>query len=375
MIREILVAFAVCATVVSAKDCKVCIDVIKKPVCGVDGVTYESFCDLERAECVLDKPLGFQCDGVCPCDPEELKRMDALTVQKLANLRSDLQVEQHLKEEKEKEKNKEINFSENIVNFAIPVLSNEDKDLLQNQELYGCLPAERVQLPRRLIDWFHVLKTNEREQENREQGFVSEPVLKEMTFIDAKLKAMYADLACADNDAEVEKEVCLSPVKWMFKHMDSNSDHHLSATELLEIEEINSEHCIKPFLKSCDRNNNANVTLKEFCKCLCVTPPCTHALQSVPTVLMGKQPKPMPGLFVPKCDEDGFFMPMQHNEKHGEYWCVNRNGAEIRGSRTNAKIACPINTMVSSEVDRNMLIPLDMKKENEPVRSVPINTN
>jgi len=358
------VVFAACAAIINAKDCKDCTTALKKPVCGTDGTTYASLCDLEKAECELITPIGFQCDGSCPCDPEELRRLDAETVSKLAKLRKEFQIEKHAFEKSSED------ILDHLSNQAINVIAPKEDDdnalyYKENPELYGCLKAEKLQLPQRLIDWFHVLKTNEREAKNKELGIKKQPALKEMKFIDAKLKAMYAKLACADNEAKVEKEVCLPSVKWMFAHLDANKDGNLIASEFSEIEEINSEHCIKPFLKSCDRNNDAKVTLKEFCKCLCVTPPCTHALESVPTVLMGGEPRPLPGLFEPKCDEDGFFMPMQHNKNNGDYWCVNRNGAEIRGSREDTHIECEINTRVASEVERHMLIPLDMKKENQ----------
>jgi len=360
MLRGVILVLAACAAIINADECKDCTDAFKSPVCGVDEKTYASLCDLEQAECELKEPIGFMCDGACPCDPKELKRLDEETVAKLALIRKEFQEEKHDLEKKSEE------LLDSAKNSVEGIFDRDDdpRNYEDTPELYGCLKAERVQLPRRLIDWFHVLKTNERDALNREKGIKKQPVLREMKFIDAKLKAMYARLACADNDAEVEKEVCLPSVKWMFAHMDANSDDNLIASELAEIEEINSEHCIKPFLRSCDRNNDKNVTLKEFCKCLCVTPPCTHALESVPTVLMGGVPKPLPGLFEPKCDEDGFFMPMQHNKKKGEYWCVNRNGAEIRETRDNTKPECDVNTRVSSEVERHMLIPLDMKKEN-----------
>lgn len=71
------------------------------------------------------------------------------------------------------------------------------------------------------------------------------------------------------------------------------------------------------------------------------------------------------GLFEPKCDEDGFFMPRQHNKRRGVYWCVNRNGAEIEGTRNATKSACALNTKETTKYQK--LIPLDMKKENDIV--------
>lgn len=52
----------------------------------------------------------------------------------------------------------------------------------------------------------------------------------------------------------------------------------------------------------------------------------------LPTIVLRGVPKAMPGFFVPRCDEDGFFMSKQCNPKK-ECWCVDRNGAELMGSR------------------------------------------
>ena len=60
-------------------------------------------------------------------------------------------------------------------------------------------------------------------------------------------------------------------------------------------------------------------------------PPCTHEMENIPTILVSGVPKPAPNLFIPECDEDGFFMPQQCHKK--DCWCVDRNGGEIKGTR------------------------------------------
>nr|XP_055025430.1 nidogen-1 [Misgurnus anguillicaudatus] len=45
-------------------------------------------------------------------------------------------------------------------------------------------------------------------------------------------------------------------------------------------------------------------------------------------------PRPVPGQFIPTCDAQGDYDPMQCHESIGQCWCVDRNGREISGTRT-----------------------------------------
>ena len=53
-----------------------------------------------------------------------------------------------------------------------------------------CKSSEMAELPARLIDWFHVLKVNEKVQEMKDQRIEQEPVMKEESFTDEKLRSM-----------------------------------------------------------------------------------------------------------------------------------------------------------------------------------------
>uniref|UniRef100_A0A8C1RKB0 Nidogen 1a n=1 Tax=Cyprinus carpio TaxID=7962 RepID=A0A8C1RKB0_CYPCA len=45
-------------------------------------------------------------------------------------------------------------------------------------------------------------------------------------------------------------------------------------------------------------------------------------------------PRPVPGQYVPTCDAQGEYDPMQCHASAGQCWCVDRNGLEISGTRT-----------------------------------------
>lgn len=52
-------------------------------------------------------------------------------------------------------------------------------------------------------------------------------------------------------------------------------------------------------------------------------------------MLVRGQPRVLPGVYVPSCDQDGFYLPRQcrTTDKNGnkECWCVDRNGSKIEG--------------------------------------------
>ena len=89
----------------------------------------------------------------------------------------------------------------------------------------------------------------------------------------ACLSFLFVDvsLACKAEPQRPDNEVfCLEPVKWMFEYLDRNNDNILEHTELADIEEADSEKCMKKFFLDCDRNRNGTVEKTEFCRCLCV---------------------------------------------------------------------------------------------------------
>ncbi|KAM4663238.1 nidogen-2 [Discoglossus pictus] len=62
-----------------------------------------------------------------------------------------------------------------------------------------------------------------------------------------------------------------------------------------------------------------------------LTAPCLEKRRSLLGELGPRGPRP--GLFVPECDEEGHYAPLQCHGSTGYCWCVNRNGEEIEGTR------------------------------------------
>lgn len=169
-----------------------------------------------------------------------------------------------------------------------------------------CLPDDMSMLPQRLLDWFHVLKSQ----------------MKSKTGGDF-------------NDLVNIKAGCSSKaLLWFFNQFDSNNDMLLDTYELDEIENIPYEHCLKQFFYRCDLNKDRMLSLPETCGCFSVEPPCFKLLKNYEI----KEDK-----YTPKCDEDGFFESRQCFKE--SCWCVNRfNEAIERTLNKAALVECRDNT-------------------------------
>lgn len=46
------------------------------------------------------------------------------------------------------------------------------------------------------------------------------------------------------------------------------------------------------------------------------------------------------GMFIPSCDEDGYYRKLQCDQSKAECWCVDLHGTEVTGSRVRGKPDC-----------------------------------
>lgn len=126
---------------------------------------------------------------------------------------------------------------------------------------------------------------------------------------------------------------CKYEVRWMFKHLDSNSNGYLSSQELYELEHDQNEKCMSPFIKACNSNRDAVIDINEWCRCFEKTQrPCLAAQDH----LKGD----IPNEFLPSCDSEGFYLPTQCHNAVGICWCVDKHGVEFANTRTQNKPNC-----------------------------------
>ncbi|XP_057704173.1 testican-2 [Corythoichthys intestinalis] len=233
------------------------------PVCGSDGHNYASRCKLEQQACLTGKELTLKCSGLCPCST------------------------------------------------VAPAAKQETKR-------ESCTGQDLADLGERLRDWFQLLQSNAKQNNNSKPGAKS-TVANTASVLDRNLVA-----SCKDS------------VGWMFSKLDTNGDLYLDQAELAAINLDKYEICIRPFFNSCDSFKDGKVSTAEWCLCFWrEKPPCLTELERI-QVLDGGQRKF--GRFIPNCDEDGFYRKLQCDR--GECWCVDQYGGEVAGSRIRGKPDC-----------------------------------
>ncbi|TDH01327.1 hypothetical protein EPR50_G00179050 [Perca flavescens] len=242
------------------------------PVCGSDGRNYASKCKLEQQACLTGKELTLRCSGLCPCPT------------------------------------------------AAPT-SMESKH-------ESCTGQDLADLGERLRDWFQLLQSNAKQNNNSKTG---------------------ARTTAASTTSVLDRSLvasCKDSIGWMFSKLDTNGDLYLDQAELAAINLDKYEVCIRPFFNSCDSYRDGKVSTAEWCLCFWrEKPPCLTELERIQVLDGGKRKF---GRFIPSCDEDGYYRKQQCDR--GECWCVDQNGVEVAGSRMRGKPDCDNEMAYSGDI-------------------------
>uniref|UniRef100_A0A8C4HZI0 SPARC (osteonectin), cwcv and kazal like domains proteoglycan 2 n=1 Tax=Dicentrarchus labrax TaxID=13489 RepID=A0A8C4HZI0_DICLA len=179
----------------------------------------------------------------------------------------------------------------------------------------SCTGQDLADLGDRLRDWFQLLHGNAKQNNSGKLGAGSASAL------DKSLVA-----SCKDS------------IGWMFSKLDTNSDLYLDQAELTAINLDKYEVCIRPFFNSCDSYKDGKVSTAEWCLCFWrEKPPCLAELERIQVQEAAKK---KPGIYIPSCDEDGYYRKVQCDQSRGECWCVDQHGGEMMGSRIHGNPDC-----------------------------------
>ncbi|TWW81947.1 Testican-2 SPARC/osteonectin, CWCV, and [Takifugu flavidus] len=319
--------------------CKSCPVTATSPVCGSDGHNYATECKLEQQACLTGKDLSVMCSGFCPCATStitEAKRgkWSLLTIFTPRNISAAPSV---------------VGLPRRI-GFQYSQRTNQPN---------SCTGQDLADLGDRLKDWFQLLHGNAKQNNSGKLGSGTSSAL------DRSLGA-----SCKDS------------IGWMFSKLDTNNDLYLDQSELTAINLDKYEVCIRPFFNSCDTYKDGKISMAEWCLCFWrEKPPCLAELERIQVQGAAKMnpgekrirhnrtlkfrmnliketaasiqppystslvlhPAPLriaPGMYIPSCDEDGYYRKVQCDQSRGECWCVDQHGGELMGSRIHGNPDC-----------------------------------
>lgn len=174
----------------------------------------------------------------------------------------------------------------------------------QQTKIVECKPQQLTAIGNRLLDWFSVIMADSKKRRQHSQ----------------KSKAHFPP-------------TCKTEAKWMFGHLDLNNDGILSTQELYDLEHDQNEKCIKPFIDTCDLDQDSAISPREWCRCFEKTDrPCAAVRRRIGIDLLGG--------YAPECDVQGFYKPTQCHSSVGVCWCVDKHGVEFANTRTRGKPNC-----------------------------------
>lgn len=316
---------------------------IVKPMflCGTNNKTFSSLCRLDYHNCIHQTKIKLACKGFCPCKESEFrlrkkqKQADraasVFNKYKYTNVPEGGKMANDLKASQDymnkymfvpkdfKYDNQHYKYIKYMKHEALNknIYSNqemsEDKDKIRGYNdvldtkphlMDTCSPSALQAMGDRLLDWFSVIMADAKRRHTHNKG-----------------------------KAARFPPSCRSETRWMFQHLDLNSDAQLSLQELYDLEHDQNERCIKPFLDSCDSNRDIFVTPHEWCHCFEKTDrPCTAVKRRISTDILGA--------YIPECDSEGYYHHTQCHSSVGLCWCVDKHGVEFPNTRTRGKPNC-----------------------------------
>ncbi|KRF83754.1 proteoglycan Cow isoform X1 [Drosophila virilis] len=368
-------------------NCKPC--PVAKPtfLCGADNRTYSSLCRLDYHNCIHSTSIRIACKGFCPCkESAEGKRLQRLgerggysKYNKKISLDQQQQQQQQQQAYKDSNNNNIMMSSGNVMgsnNNDFNTIMNDKDD---NNRHFNHINAQYTFTPEEIKydnkhykylkytaykkdgkyqeDKHKMRNYNENEvvekqpqkfvKNNNPSGYPSKSAEckpQQLTAIGNRLldwfSVIMADSKKRRQHSQKSKAhfppACKTEAKWMFGHLDLNNDGLLSLQEMYDLEHDQNERCIKPFIDTCDLDQDSSINTREWCRCFEKTDrPCAAVRRRIAGDFAGEI-----GAYAPDCDVQGFYKPTQCHNSVGVCWCVDKHGVEFANTRTRGKPNC-----------------------------------
>ncbi|KYN18117.1 Testican-2, partial [Trachymyrmex cornetzi] len=297
--------------------CQECPVVKPTFLCGNDNRTYSSPCRLEYHNCIHHTSVHIACKGFCPCKVADLRMYSKKTQMQRKKMlmgkmgrnhditltprdfNYDNHHYQYLKYTKRGKGLANVNRydDKHLMNNEVTDKTQSPSKAIYNVQLPSrntdCPSSSKPAMANRLLDWFSVVMADSKHRRQHPKPKGHFPI------------------------------GCQSEVRWMFGHLDSDSDGRLSLSELYGLEHDQNEPCLKPFLDSCDTDSDIFVSGPEWCGCF------SKAERPCAAVRRRSSPDSAPA-----CDSRGYYRSTQCHRGLGLCWCVDPHGVEFAGTRT-----------------------------------------
>ncbi|PSN45689.1 hypothetical protein C0J52_11955 [Blattella germanica] len=258
-------------------------------LCGTDNRTYSSLCRLDYHNCIHHTAIRVACKGFCPCKEGEL----------------------HLR--KKQRQSERLN---NLMNKYKMTAEKEKKQQQQNQQQQQ--------------DLYAATNPPYSDDKDRQRGY------NEVLDTKPSINHISSNSWSKDCPPSALQAMGNRLLDWFSV---------LSLQELYDLEHDQSEKCIKPFLDACDADHDIFVSPREWCRCFEKTDrPCAAVKRRISPDLLG--------VYIPDCDDEGYYRPTQCHTSVGMCWCVDKHGVEMANSRTRGKPNCG-GKMTKSSFDKH----------------------
>ncbi|XP_052106720.1 SPARC-related modular calcium-binding protein 1-like isoform X5 [Mytilus californianus] len=350
-------------------DCKIkCSNKQRRPVCGSDGITYASKCDLTKAKRCEKRQVSIQKKGKCSGSKSSTKcQQERTEAQKIARRpTAGIFIPECKKDGSyvDVQCHAATNYCWCVTKEGKPISGTS----LQGKKP-SCKGKSRTKKSFRNKDRSRKKKACRKSDRAEFNKNLMQTFIKEYERAKSLTTGSKTEDSLNNSDNSREKRVA----EWKFSELDRNKDNKLRRKEVRSLKKmvkkvIKPRACAKTFISYCDYDQNKRIEKGEWTSCLGVdlnesktslidlsrkpwppkgliphqpsnTPPpdtddkTKSCIEEREAALIQNRQDPTGGTFIPSCTNTGLWSQAQCHNSSGYCWCVKEStGDPIRGT-------------------------------------------